>query len=486
MDERRIKRRRIVVDDSALASSIGERIRFARRQAGMTQQQLAEGRYTKAYISALEKGHAKPSMAALNFISGRLGLPASHFLADASGAWSRLSADLALASGSGAKAVDDYQALLAAATDRISRAELQLGLAEALGRMGRGDEAIGPATEAEETFRALGRRADAALATYWLSNAHLLADNRAEARALLLSLLAELRKASPGDLDLRLRVLMALGSVDGADEQHHRAIAYFEEASGLAADLDHRRRAVFLQALALAYSQVNDMEGAIQAGRESLTLYRAADAMSEAAALENNLALAYLANGNATRASTLAAHARTRHELDGDQRALSRVAETQARIAIVEERFGDALTLAAEARDLAKQSNDLPTYSSALLTIARARAAAGDGQSAVDDYQVAVAELRERGPVARLQQGLGELADILARMGRHEEAYALSREALQATVATPAARGSAIKHSRARGAAAATATAKPAAGAKTTLPAKPRARAGSSRPGQAG
>ena len=43
----------------------------------MTQQQLAEGRYTKAYISALEQGHAKPSMAALDFIAGRLGLPPS-------------------------------------------------------------------------------------------------------------------------------------------------------------------------------------------------------------------------------------------------------------------------------------------------------------------------------------------------------------------------------------------------------------------------
>src|SRR3954447_25046931 len=99
MEERRSKRRRIVVDDSALAARIGERIRIARRQAGLTQQQLAEGRYTKAYISALEKGHAKPSMAALNFISQRLGLPASRFLADANGTWDRLAADLALASG---------------------------------------------------------------------------------------------------------------------------------------------------------------------------------------------------------------------------------------------------------------------------------------------------------------------------------------------------------------------------------------------------
>ena len=63
-------RRRIVVDDSALADGIGGRIRQARLAAGLTQQQLAAGRYTKAYISALEKGHAKPSMAAASSVTG--------------------------------------------------------------------------------------------------------------------------------------------------------------------------------------------------------------------------------------------------------------------------------------------------------------------------------------------------------------------------------------------------------------------------------
>ncbi len=48
-----LTRRRIIVDDSALAASIGGRLREARLQAGLTQQKLAEGRYTKAYVSAL-------------------------------------------------------------------------------------------------------------------------------------------------------------------------------------------------------------------------------------------------------------------------------------------------------------------------------------------------------------------------------------------------------------------------------------------------
>src|SRR5262245_51800213 len=82
-------------DGPGLALRIGTRIRAARLAAGLTQQQLAEGRYTKAYISALEQGHAKPSMAALDFIASRLGLPPSTFLGR-DDRWDRLEADLLL------------------------------------------------------------------------------------------------------------------------------------------------------------------------------------------------------------------------------------------------------------------------------------------------------------------------------------------------------------------------------------------------------
>src|ERR671918_3174285 len=85
--------------DAALARQIGERIREARHRAGLTQQQLAGDRYTKAYVSALETGIARPSMVALRFLSERLGLPASHFIDEAHPAWTRLEVDMRLAAG---------------------------------------------------------------------------------------------------------------------------------------------------------------------------------------------------------------------------------------------------------------------------------------------------------------------------------------------------------------------------------------------------
>ena len=78
----------------------------------MTQSQLAEGRYTKAYVSALENGLAKPSLAALNFLAGRLGVPVTRLLAAGEPAWTRLEADVHLAAGEWQEAVDAFTELL--------------------------------------------------------------------------------------------------------------------------------------------------------------------------------------------------------------------------------------------------------------------------------------------------------------------------------------------------------------------------------------
>jgi tetratricopeptide (TPR) repeat protein len=297
-------------------------------------------------------------------------------------------------------------------------------------------------------------------------------DNRAEARTLLQQLREDLRNKPNADVDLTVRILVALGMVEAEEREHRRAIAYFEEAVTLAVDLDQRRRAVLLHALAFAYQESSDFEGAVRAGRDSLALYRAADAQHEVAVVENQLALAYLASGNITRAGALAGHARMRHELDNNQRALGHVADTQARIAIAENRFDDAITLAKEARELAKKTGNLATYSEAMLTIARAQAASGDTDAAIQSYRTGVGELRERGPVNRLQQGLTEWGDVLAKAGRHEEAYALTREALEAGSKRASTQTGTIRKARGDSPAAG----KPE-GARSTAPARSRSRA---------
>src|ERR687892_1266875 len=110
-------RRVIVVDNSHVARRVGERIRQARLRASLTQAQLSKGRYTAAYISALERGLAKPSMAALTFLSERLGVSIPDLVAEERPAASRLEADVLLASGDPQGALDRYDAMLERAGD---------------------------------------------------------------------------------------------------------------------------------------------------------------------------------------------------------------------------------------------------------------------------------------------------------------------------------------------------------------------------------
>src|SRR4026207_763086 len=103
---RTVERRSLAAEDRDLAELIGVRLRAARLRAGLTQREVEEGRYTKADGSGLENGLIKPSMAALRFLAVRLGTTASDLLADADGRWTRMEAELRLASGGWATAED--------------------------------------------------------------------------------------------------------------------------------------------------------------------------------------------------------------------------------------------------------------------------------------------------------------------------------------------------------------------------------------------
>jgi tetratricopeptide (TPR) repeat protein len=429
-----VKRRRTVVDDGPLALRIGQRIGVARRNAGLTQLQLAQGRYTKAYISALEKGHAKPSVAALNFIADRLNLPPAYFLGGADTRWSRLEADLLLASGRWQEAADAYEALAESTSDRMALAELSVGLAEARCRTGHPLEAIKPATEAFEAFDSANREHDAMLAGYWLAYAHYLAQNTAEARSILRMLLDRTRSGLSIEPDLEMRLLTAASYVEAWEGNHQPAVAYLEEARALSRDLDDRRRAAFLSALASAYYGNGDVEGAVRAGNQSLALFHAADAEHEAAMVANNLANAYLAVGNLSRATELVAEARREHEQLDDQRELANVLDTEARIRLADGDINGAIELAERAVRAAQESDNRKALTDASVTLARSAVQAGRPEDALALYQRAVEMVREHGPSSSVADVLAEYADLVASRGDHETAYQLTREALRRPV----------------------------------------------------
>ena len=59
---------------------LGEKLRQARLEAGMSQRQLCGEEITRNMLSLIENGSAKPSMKTLQYLAGRLGKSVSYFL----------------------------------------------------------------------------------------------------------------------------------------------------------------------------------------------------------------------------------------------------------------------------------------------------------------------------------------------------------------------------------------------------------------------
>ena len=60
--------------------SLGETLRQARLEAGLSQRALCGDEITRNMLSRIENGAAQPSMRTLQFLAGRLGKPVSYFL----------------------------------------------------------------------------------------------------------------------------------------------------------------------------------------------------------------------------------------------------------------------------------------------------------------------------------------------------------------------------------------------------------------------
>ncbi|HKG56100.1 MAG TPA: helix-turn-helix transcriptional regulator [Candidatus Limnocylindrales bacterium] len=422
-------RRRVVVDDRPLAAAIGGRLRQARLAAGLTQQQLAGERYTKAYISALENGIAKPSMAALNYLAPRLGKTSSEILADSSGAWTRLEADLALAAGQWNHALDGYMSLLDGTAERGTRASLLVAVAESLCRLDRPAEAIRPAAEAASSFAELRRAADRARAEYWLASAHMQQDNPEEARSLLRGILDRVRDGLDLGADFATRLLIGLATLESYQGNATTALSYLEEARDHAAELDTRRRGVFLATMASAHRTNGDLEAAIRTGLQALALLHAAESTLEVGLVENQLAQTYAALGNVTRARETITRARL--TAASDNRLLANLADTEAGIELAAGDHDRALRLAEEAIALAERTEHQKALLDGLATRARALAALGRNEDAAVAFEKAAALAERTGPASRRRQILSAWADAMAALGRHDEAYALARRALE-------------------------------------------------------
>lgn len=422
--------RSLAREDAPIARAVGQRIREERHRAGLTQQQLADDRYTKAYISALENGLAKPSLAALTFIAGRLGRTAAYFLREGEASWSRVEADLHLASGDWERAVDDYTTLLETETQAVSRAELERALAEALVRLDRPDEAIPVAARSAAAFEAAGRSADGAISRYWEAAAQSQLENDAAADSILQALLDAARGGLAVEPELEARVLVALARIAGRGPERKKAVAYLAGARAVLERFDPRRRASYLASLAIGCRDRGDTEAALRLANQAVARLRELEADRDVALLEHEIALSQLAAGATRRARRHAATADAIVTRLGDDRTRAEVLETRARVELAGGDAVAAVRLAEQAASLADESANRKVAISARLTLGRARRASGDTNGATAAFAAAVTLARRHDRLPELRRVLTEWAELRSELGDAAGASTLSREAL--------------------------------------------------------
>ena len=124
------------------------------------------------------------------------------------------------------------------------------------------------------------------------------------------------------------------------------------------------------------------------------------------------------------------ASARTTLERLHDDWTLAHILDTQAQIAMASGAADEAATVATAALEHAERTHNLKALVDSLLTLGSARTSLGDSDAALVAYERAGSVARELGSPALVRKALREWADALARAGRHEQAFAVMRDAL--------------------------------------------------------
>jgi tetratricopeptide (TPR) repeat protein len=132
------------------SETLGERVRRLRASSGLTQSALAGERFSKEYVSQIERGKTRPTRETIEWLAARLGVDAG-FLVDGVPGDTRARAETALARGEALNEAERFDEALAAFDDvrtAVSFApvhDLELrsicGEWKALIRLGRVDEA---------------------------------------------------------------------------------------------------------------------------------------------------------------------------------------------------------------------------------------------------------------------------------------------------------------------------------------------------------
>jgi transcriptional regulator with XRE-family HTH domain/lipopolysaccharide biosynthesis regulator YciM len=412
--------------------SVGERLREARRRAGLSQRELAFHGCTPAYISRIEAGDRIPSLQLLRELGRQLGVSAD-FLATGSDESERterdklVQAEVALRLDDTANAAELFGAVLHGSDDERLRADASAGLGQVAFRDGDPNAAIG---HFEHALALYGDEPSShpALADS-LGRAYAIAGETDRAIALFERCLAAAESAGDTVERLRFSVLLANALVDA--EQLPRAEELLAAVLDRSAELDDplsRARVYWSQSR--LHSARGNTETAERHARNALAILEVTEHDHQTARAHQLLAHIQLDRDRPEEALALL---RKGLELLGDngndyERAKFGLEEARALARCG--RAEDAARLALDAASKLESANP-GEAGRAYAVAAEALEARGDDSGARELLERS-AELHSVEPGRELAQVLARLADLYDRAGDPRAAYATLKRAVQA------------------------------------------------------
>lgn len=417
---------------SKAGQTLGERVRTARREAGLSQAQLAGDELTKGFISQIESGLVRPSIRSLQHIASILGRPLDYFIGDEPLAatkrvtFHRLAAEAAAERADWATTGSEAAAGLAVATDAAERAAFLRLLASAALHQGRREEAFDRVTEGLALLDVTKQPLDVARLLYVRGLAYGDAGQLAASTEAFETVRDIVQRYEILDPRLRARVAVALGTTYRRLGRTTKAIASYESALATASRANELNLAAQgFMGIAVSHYDAGDLDAAIGSYERALDLFeRVADTSFELH-VRQSLASIHFQQGHVAQARDLADRAIVRAAEVGDDHWGAVAQVVRARVLLSEGNADEARRIARQAERVLATVGDQIQRAHALRVVAAASEARGEVVEADRAYKQSIELLSSIDDRADLALAASEYAKVLRARGAIDEAFAM-------------------------------------------------------------
>lgn len=417
---------------SPMVADVGARIRSLRTAKGLTQAQLAEPLYTKAYISMLESGRTRASMKALEHIAGALGVKPSDLLGGSSSPatpqYELVEARRLIEQGKAAEALPILEKLEEGlnAADQLVRLRY---LASGYNMTNQPKQAFPVIERAQRMADLLNSPEEQIRVKSLLANTYARTYAYEDSIRLLRECVLACENGVLKDETFYFRRLVDLAIVLTNNRQAKQAIPIYERAITISEHFSDRQTVAGLYAgLAKSYQNDGDLEAAILYSQKSLYAYEELGTLDQIACTLDNAAMLYAEYGNTERAReclTRAASIATEIKRDGT---LASVRASEAEVlAKADPEAG--LEAANEALKFARKANQPDAQVRTLVLIGELRMATNPA-IAKRSFQEASQLAEERVPHL-LRTIFDRWSRAAEARGDSDEALRLARRALE-------------------------------------------------------